>query len=138
MRQVLWLSLLPVLLFGSCASSARVPEPSGAPYHTQPIIEEGGRTLLWAGDDDWFDVTDSAINPAHFQYGIGRDRIPSIDKPIFVSAYDPRLETAKITLDTMVLGVFQEGEGKAYPVFLMDGHEVVNDTFAGEPYAVLW
>ena len=51
---------------------------------------------------------------------------------------DPRVAAAEITAETPVLGVFLEGEARAYPVDLMDGHEIVNDSFGGEAYAVLW
>jgi len=113
-------------------------QAAGASFHTRPIVEENGRTMLWAGEEDWFDMTGSTIDPATFQYGIGKDTIPSIDEPIFVSYDDARLEAGKIDMDTPVLGVVREGVAKAYPVFLMDGHEIVNDEFGGEPYAVLW
>ncbi|MFT7484707.1 MAG: hypothetical protein ACI9F9_000551 [Candidatus Paceibacteria bacterium] len=133
------LQILPPLLFlGACASAPIEPKFVGAAHHERPLVEEEGRTLLWAGSEDWFDVTDSSINPASFQYGIGRDTIPSIDEPNFVASNDPRLDSAGVTLETMILGVFREGQAKAYPVFLMDSHEVVNDTFGDESYAVLW
>ncbi len=128
---------LPVALLAACASQPEVRE--GAPYHDKPIVESEGRTMLWAGDDDdWFDMTDAAINPATFQYGMGRDAIPSVDAPEFAGPNDPRLKEFGIGMDTMVLGVTREGVSKAYPVAMMDGHEVVNDDFNGEAYAVLW
>jgi len=51
----------------------------GAPdsrTHSRPIVERDGHRLLWARGDseadeaEWFDVTDSRINPERFQYGI--------------------------------------------------------------------
>ena len=51
---------------------------------------------------------------------------------------DPRVEAAGISLETPVLGITLEGEVRAYPVNLMDGHEVVNDRFGDKAYAVLW
>ena len=139
MQRSLLIPLFPALLLCACAST----EPdaaahSGAPHHDKPIVEKDGRTLLYAGEDDWFDVTDSSIDPASFQYGIGRDTIPSIDEPVFVRADDPKLEAVGIDMDTMVLGVSRGGVSKAYPVHLMDGHEIVNDDFGGESFAVLW
>jgi hypothetical protein len=66
----------PVFFFASCASApAEEVAPSGAPHHERPIVERDGRTLLWANETEWFDVTDATINPATFQYGIGKDRI---------------------------------------------------------------
>lgn len=138
MQRHILIALVPVLFAAACASQSSEPDHQGAAHHSKPIVVEDGRTLLWAGEDDWFDVTDSAINPATFQYGIGRDTIPSIDEPKFVRGDDPELKAAHVEMDTMVLGVTREGVSKAYPVFLMDSHEVVNDQFGEKAYAVLW
>jgi hypothetical protein len=51
---------------------------------------------------------------------------------------DPRFATSTLDMETPVLGVLREGVAEAYPVFLMDHHEIVNDEFGGEAYAVLW
>ena len=107
-------------------------------FHSRPIKEENGQSLLWANDEEWFDVTDSKIDPSTFQYGIGKDTIPSIDEPEFVRFSDPRVAAAEITRETPVLGVVINGEARAYPVELMDGHEIVNDQFGDEAYAILW
>lgn len=111
--------------------------------HNRPIIEGDNSTLLWAKEDEagnveWFDMTDGLIDPRRFQFGIGADRIPSVDEPIFVAANDPLLAERGVTGATRVLGVTLNGVSKAYPVKLMDQHEVVNDDFDGEPYAVFW
>ena len=70
--------------------------------------------MLWAGrnDDgetDWFDVTDALIDPRTFQFGIGKDSIPSIDEPKFAPLGDDRLAKAGIDEDTMVIGYSAEG-----------------------------
>lgn len=114
--------------------------------HNRPMLREDGRTLLWGGggeeagggETDWFDLTDSAIDPERFQYGVGRDSIPSIDDPVFVSPDDALLAQRGVSAETPVLGVFVEGIARAYPVDVMDVHEIVNDEFGGKPYAVLW
>jgi len=133
MNRVPLLLSFPLLLLGCTSTAEVVPN-----QHTRPIVERDGRRLLWADEDEWFDVTGASIDPVRFQYGIGKDRIPSVESPQFVSATDPRLAAAGVGPDTPVLGVVVEGEARAYPVELMDLHEVVNDEFAGEPYAVLW
>lgn len=126
-------SLLALLCLG-CAG----PEQEFTNYHKRPIIERDGRTLLWANDEEWFDVTEASIDPRTFQYGIGKDSIPSIDTPEFVGFADPRVMQAGIDRETMVLGILLEGTARAYPVEQMDRHEVVNDTFGGKAYAILW
>jgi hypothetical protein len=111
--------------------------------HSRPIVERDGRTLLWAldteaGETEWFDMTDAKIDPHRFQFGIGRDRIASIDDPVFAAFDDPRVSERGITRDTRVLGVALADEARAYPVRLMSRHEVVNDEIGGRPYLVMW
>ena len=112
--------------------------------HTRPIVEEDGATLLWAshdeegGEDEWFDVSGSPIDPVTFQFGIGKDTIPSIDEPEFVVSTDERLAERGVDMETDVLGVALNGVARAYPVDVKSMHEVVNDHFAGDAFAVLW
>jgi hypothetical protein len=125
------------LAVGGCATSD-IPD-----LHSRPIVEENGRTLLWASEDDegrveWFDMTDAEIDPATFQFGIGKDTIASIDEPRYATFDDPVVAERNITRETPVLGVSMEGVARAYPVDLMSMHEIVNDEIAGKPYAVMW
>ncbi len=122
-------------------------EPSArpqAPPTKRPIRVKNGRTLLWAfGDADsdsgeWFDMTDAAVDPRTFQYGIGKDSIPSIDQPQFLRHDDKKLAKFGISGKTPVIAWQRNGVAKAYPVFVMDRHEIVNDVFAGEPWGVFW
>jgi len=57
--------------------------------------------------------------------GPPRDGIPSIDKPIFVSAE----EAVYPQESDRVLGVVINGTAKAYPIGIMNYHEIVNDHF---------
>ncbi len=113
-------------------------------FHSKPIIERDGRLLLWANgqpgaqDAEWFDMTNSVIDPEKFQYGIGKDSIPSIDEPVFVAYGDPALASHGITDQTQIIGFEHNGIARAYPVHLLNRHEVVNDEFNGEPFAVCW
>ena len=108
------------------------------------LKEQNGRTLLWAKGDpaseesQWFDVTNAPIDPAEFQYGIGKDTIPAIDEPVFVSVGDPRLETQNITDEARVIGYAVGDDARAYPIRIMNRHELVNDTVGGKPVTVAW
>ena len=111
--------------------------------HFREIVNQDGMALLWAneneeGETEYFDVTDAQIDPVTFQFGIGKDTIPSIDEPVFVSPTDPQLSERGVTEETQVLGVAMNGIARAYPVEIMDMHEVVNDEFSGESFAVMW
>lgn len=126
-------------------SSHDAPKRAIARHHSRPVKVENGRTLLWAGGDPeggedaiWFDMTDALVNPREFQFGIGKDRIPSIDEPQFVPYGELGNTDTRITDQTDVIGYVAEGIAKAYPLFILDRHEIVNDTFAGTPYAVYW
>ena len=116
---------------------------------------EGDKTYVWAGGDlsgpgtQWFDFTGSPIATEELQFGIGKDRIKSIDDPLFVIPDDFRLlevpasryrpnERPKTTDDIMVLGVVEGGEARAYPTALLDRHELVNDRIGGKPVTVGW
>ncbi len=108
------------------------------------LKKQNGRTLLWAKGDpaseesQWFDVTDAPLDPAEFQYGIGKDTIPAIDEPLFVAVDDPRLEEQDITDDSRVIGYAVGEDARAYPIRIMDRHELVNDTVRGKPVTVAW
>lgn len=108
------------------------------------LLEEGGKLLLWADGEretdsaEWFDMTDSLIDPRYFCHGIGKDSIPSIDAPEFVSMDDPRLADLRITMATRVFGFAFGGEARAYPVRYVSLHEVVNDTFGDVHLTVAW
>jgi len=135
--------VLPLLAVTALVACADEEPETIRNRHDKPIVEENGRRLLWAGEDDegaieWFDMTDSTIDPHRFQYGIGKDVIESIDRPEFVRADDPRLAERGVTHETEVLGVRIEGIARAYPVLVMSIHEVVNDRFGEAAYAVLW
>jgi len=144
-----FLSLLAVVLFLAWGGlivrgqSGRYGARPMAPPHNKPIIEHEGKTLLWASgrnrkDTKWFDVTGAKIDPHKFQYGIGVDRIPSVDKPMFAPADDPRFEKLGISDSTMVIGYADGDEAKAYAVNVLDRHELVNDWFRGKPVTVGW
>ena len=115
----------------------------------------GSKTLLWAGGDrsgpdaQWYDFTGSSIPVEKLQFGIGKDRIRSIDDPLFVAPDDSRLLEIKSSSygrntqpktndEIMVMGYVENGEARAYPTALLDHHELVNDTIGGKPVTVGW
>lgn len=62
--------------------------------------------------------------------GPGRDGIPSIDNPRFVSASDVDF----LKKDDSVLSVTIAGETRAYPLRILDRHEIVNDRIGDEAF----
>lgn len=67
--------------------------------------------------------------------GPGKDGIPSIDEPNFVSADEA---DAWLEDDDRVIGVFLNGQARAYPQPLVVWHEIVNDTVGGRNVSVTY
>lgn len=61
------------------------------------------------------------------------DAIPAITKPQFVPA-----AKAKLDADAPVIGVNFNGESHAYSLYLLNGHEIVNDVVGGKKIATTW
>jgi hypothetical protein len=77
---------------------------------------------------------DNAIIPKDeiLSGGPPKDGIPAILQPKFVAADKARFLKAK----DQVIAVRIGGEAKAYPIKILNHHEVVNDTLGGVPIAV--
>lgn len=81
-----------------------------------------------------FDLSNASIPVNEIKDGgPPKDGIPSIDKPEFKEASAMQLDE-----QTRVLGVKVNGVAKAYPVPIMNFHEIVNDEFAGQPVVVTY
>ncbi len=80
-----------------------------------------------------FDLSNITI-PLEFvkDGGPPRDGIPSIDNPEFINIS----EADFLSNDDRVLGVYFNGISKAYPVRILNFHEIVNDEFDGHPVVV--
>ncbi len=63
-----------------------------------------------------------------------RDCIPSIDNPKYVSVE----KAHHISDDAIVITLSYRGEHRAYPARILDHHEIVNDTIAGDSIAITW
>ncbi len=158
-KDLLYLSLAAVLLvvavqrfrafaaaqqLAASRAGASAQYPRSLERQTSRLKEQDGKTLLWAKGDpaseesQWFDVTGIPLDPLKFQYGIGKDTIPSIDEPLFVALGDPRLEEQNITDDSRVIGYAVGDDARAYPIRIMDRHELVNDSVGGKPVTVAW
>ena len=65
---------------------------------------------------------------------LGPDSIPAIDEPEMVAAADASF----MDDEEQVIGVVHDGVAKAYSVWHLDRHEIVNDWLGREPVAVTW
>ena len=56
-------------------------------------------------------------------------------EPEFLSGEEA---AAQMSPDEMVMGILVGGEARAYSLWHLDAHEIVNDTIAGTPIAATW
>ncbi|MCB0633050.1 MAG: DUF3179 domain-containing protein [Saprospiraceae bacterium] len=98
---------------------------------------------LWAqqaGDEVYcayngFEMTNLDIPLTEiFQAGPGKDGIPSLEIPRFVNV--DRSEFLKD--NDLVIGVMHNGVAKAYPIRIMNYHEVINDQYGDESLVVTY
>ncbi|ODS31358.1 MAG: hypothetical protein SCARUB_03525 [Candidatus Scalindua rubra] len=67
------------------------------------------------------------------RYVLPRDGIPAIKSPEFVPASEAGLDD-----NEPVIGITINGESRAYSVYLLNHHEIVNDKIGDEAFAVTW
>ncbi|PKM38500.1 MAG: hypothetical protein CVV06_00235 [Gammaproteobacteria bacterium HGW-Gammaproteobacteria-10] len=94
--------------------------------------------LLWitactAQSKNGFDLTGSLVPPSEIlSGGPAKDSIPAIDNPRFVEAGRADF----LSNDSRVLGMSYQGVAKAYPIDILNWHEIVNDRFGDEPVVI--
>ena len=66
--------------------------------------------------------------------GVVVDGIPSLDNPDVIQAHEARYLEA----DEQVFGVYLNGEARAYPLRIMNWHEMTNDVVGGQPFALAY
>ncbi|MEX1031799.1 MAG: DUF3179 domain-containing protein [Cellvibrionaceae bacterium] len=87
--------------------------------------------------DQWprTDFSRITVDPAEITAGgPGKDGIPAIDNPRFVSLD----EMSQLGKEEPVIGMVVDGEAKAYPLRILTWHEIVNDEIGGIPVAVTY
>jgi len=82
-----------------------------------------------------FDLDDATIPADAIEKGgPPRDGIPSIDRPKFLAADDADF----LEGDDRILGVTLDGEARAYPIAILNWHEIVNDRIGDQHFAVTY
>ena len=109
---------------------------AGVSSQPQRVIVEPQRKLQPPGPGKQpFDVTRHTIPLRDIVSSVPRDTIPALSDPTFLSADQAR---GLLKDSDRVLGVSWNGEAKAYPVGILNWHELVNDAVAGRPVLVSW
>ena len=81
-----------------------------------------------------FEVEGGLIAPNEIDHGgPGRDGIPALDYPVF---HKGAARDSEIRPNDRVMGVSYNGVSKAYPIDILEHHEIVNDTFALTPLTI--
>jgi len=111
--------------------------PSGAARQGQTVqIEEKPRHISAGHGQPPFDVTRHLIPLRDIQSGgPPKDGIPALTQPAFVSAAEADHFLRSFDI---VLGLELDGEAKAYPIRILNWHEVINDRVGPQPVLVSW
>lgn len=76
-----------------------------------------------------------SIDPTEIVSVLPEDAVRSIDHPRFLQL--PEAD-GQMSDKEPVLGIKIGNEAKAYPVYLLSAHEIVNDSIAGTGVVVTW
>lgn len=91
--------------------------------------------VAFAAPHNGFDLSDSLIDSKQIlSGGPPRDGIPAIDKPKFLAADKADF----LHDDARILGIELNGIRKAYPISILNWHEIVNDKIGGEYFAITY
>ena len=106
------------LVVAGCAGDDPVtaPSPTAQPTPTSAPLMNMGRDL-------------EIVTLLH------KDAIPAILEPEFLTMAKAN---EQMTDDELVIGLFIEGDSRAYSVNMLSRHEIVNDVVGGKPAAVTW
>ena len=106
------------------------------PSEQNVIAESRPRQIPAGRGQKPFDVTRHTIPVDKIQSGgPPRDGIPALVDPEFLAAEQGRHNLAG---GDRVLGIFLGGEAKAYPIRILNWHELVNDKVGGRAMLVTW
>jgi hypothetical protein len=112
--------------------------PASAPKQQvdQLIVEKKERYIPAGPGQKPFDVTRHVIRLDDIQPGgPPKNGIPALDHPAFVTASEA---DQSLKAQDVILGVEFSGVAKAYPVRILNWHEVVNDDVGEQPVLITW
>ncbi len=130
-----WLLILLVLLCGGVLAW-RVPLLMRAIDEREKL---GADAMITNG----FDLGDTlSSDDTLLRWGSPEEIIP-IDSPLLLGASDvdelgENFRTRFLISSSEIIGVVIDGEARAYPLRILQWHEVVNDIVAGEPICVIY
>ena len=89
------------------------------------ILNPGVFSGQYSSQYNGFDISHTALVPITEIHhgGPPRDGIPSIDNPLFI----PESEAGYLSLNDRVIGLITQSGPKAYPIRILNWHEIIND-----------
>ena len=137
MKKIILAGSLIFLFFGiGCNSSTDPidPEPqvqTGNNNEEIYIVDRTGRK--W---DITHAVNKYGFKPGRFQFGLGPFAIPPIEEPEFFVPGDPGYPREDETF--LVIGTTIHNDSRAYPIFVLKSHEIVDEVFDSTYVAVAY
>jgi len=105
-----------------------------------PADSSGGKLTLVDETGKVWDITDAVrkhnFSPSLFRFGLGPDAIRPINNPQFLSAGSSEFPSSNETFRT--IGFDFQSDPRAYPLYLLNSHEVVNDQINAQPFAAVY
>ena len=103
-------------------------------------IETGESVFIIDRTGQRWDITHAAdkygFRAKNFQFGLGKNAIPSINYPDMYLPGEPGYPLAND--DFTIIAARIRSDARAYPLFVMKSHEIVNESFAGQLVAVAY
>ena len=88
-----------------------------------------------AGTSNGFDLSNSSLPPEQIiRGGPPRDGIPALTNPKHVTAAD----AVYLNPTDRVVGITLKGQSRAYPIGILNWHEIVNDDIEGHRFAITY
>ncbi|RMG67513.1 MAG: DUF3179 domain-containing protein [Calditrichaeota bacterium] len=126
--------LFGLAAFLACSSSTS----SSAAEEPAPVVQQEEKIFIIDRTGKQWDVTHAVkkygMKADEFQFGLGPNAIPPINNPIFAAPGDPNYPSLNQTF--LVIGTILNDEPRAYPLFTLTSHEVVNDRFGDRFVAI--
>lgn len=97
--------------------------------HGTPLVNE---QVPFENTENW------GISTGSVARGAGFNAIPSINDPKFLLYEESAEKGESPAMDELIIGLEINGEVKAYPHFILDYHEIVNDVVGGVPVSLTY
>ena len=105
-----------------------------------PPGKTGDKFIITNQKGNRWDVTHAVnaygITASKFQFGLGPNAIPPINFPNYWFPGETGFPAA--SKDFLVIGTDIEDDARAYPIFIMKSHEIVNEFIGGTAVAVAY